>query len=98
MSAHPARCAGCRGSGYMDGPPIIETIGGHPHRYTTVAPCDHDWWHDDTGWDPHHDEPLGENHPRARATFDAGYLLGLDDLWHLSGGQLGVPMRQGAAV
>lgn len=49
MSAHPERCAGCRGSGYTDGPPIIETVSGEPHEYMTVKPCTHRFWDDDPG-------------------------------------------------
>lgn len=77
---HPARCQGCRGSGWADGPPIIETVGGRPRTYTTVKPCDHDWWHDDTGWDPHYDEPLDRDDPRAQAAFARGYAQGIAEL------------------
>jgi hypothetical protein len=34
-------CPYCRGSGWEDGPDEWETIGGQPHRYTTVIPCRH---------------------------------------------------------
>jgi hypothetical protein len=92
MSAHPLRCAGCRGCGYTDGPPIIETIGGRPHVHTTVRPCTHEWWHDDTGYDPHYDDPISWDHPRARSAYERGYRLGQADLYEISGGQLGAPL------
>lgn len=89
--SHPARCVGCRGSSWTDGPPIIETIDGRPHRYTTVTECTHPWWQDDTGWDPHYDEPLHADHPRAARAHTAGYLQAQHELWELSGGTLSTP-------
>jgi hypothetical protein len=78
--SHPARCKGCRGSGWADGPPIVEVIDGQQHVYATVEPCEHDWWHDDTSWDPYYDEPLDRGHPRAQAAFARGYAEGIAEL------------------
>jgi hypothetical protein len=47
MTAHPPHCRRCDGCGYIDGPPIWETIDGRPHAYTTVTECRHPWWDDD---------------------------------------------------
>lgn len=33
------QCPACHGSGWVDGPPEYETIGGEPHEYTTLMPC-----------------------------------------------------------
>jgi hypothetical protein len=44
---HPPHCRRCDGCGYVDGPPIYETIGGKVHEYTTVTECRHPWWDDD---------------------------------------------------
>jgi hypothetical protein len=87
MSAHPSRCTGCRGSGWTDGPPIIRTVAGRPYRYTTVKRCTHDWWHDDTSYDPYHDELLERDHPRAQAAFARGYAQGLADLDAIQNGE-----------
>lgn len=76
---HPSRCH-CRGTGWTDGPPIPETINGRTHLYATVTLCQHDWWHDDTGYDPYHDEPIPRQDPRAQAGFAAGYTRALADL------------------
>lgn len=89
MSGHPDKCRACRGSGYRAGSPITETVQGRPHVYTTVKPCDHDWYHDDHGYDPHLDDPLDRHDPRAVAMYEHGYELGQHDLWVLSGGVLG---------
>jgi hypothetical protein len=43
---HPHTCRICHGSGFMDGPPEYETIGGQPHPYTTVTTCTHHWTND----------------------------------------------------
>jgi hypothetical protein len=80
MSGHPGRCARCRGSGWMDAPPITETVDGRTHAYTTVLACNHEWWHDDTGWDPYYDEPIEREHPRAQAAFARGYAQGVAEL------------------
>ena len=89
MSAHPDRCRGCRGTGRQPGPPIVETVQGRPHRYTTVKRCEHDWYRDDPGYDAHTDEPLAADSTKATTAADTGYELGQHDLWVMSGGQLG---------
>jgi hypothetical protein len=82
MTHHPTRCTACRGTGQMDGTPIIETVNGRPHRYDTVTPCTHEWRNDPTGWDPYYDEPIDGNHPAARAAFATGYAQGRADRAH----------------
>lgn len=32
-------CTRCSGDGWVDGEPIVETVDGEPHPYTTLAPC-----------------------------------------------------------
>lgn len=32
-------CANCDGTGWEPGPPIVETVLGEPHEYTTVQRC-----------------------------------------------------------
>jgi len=46
----------------MDGPPIVETVNGRPHRYGTVTPCTHEWRDDDLGWDPYYDDRSPHQH------------------------------------
>jgi hypothetical protein len=46
-SNHPTSCPVCHGDGWQPGPPIIDTVNGEPHTWTTVAPCTHIWWDDD---------------------------------------------------
>jgi hypothetical protein len=76
----------------MDGPPIVEIVNGHPHRYTTVTPCTHDWWHQpDLGYDPHYDEPIPLEHPAAQAALTRGVIDGQHQLWIRSDGRLGTP-------
>lgn len=89
MSTHPAKCRGCRGSGWQPGLPIVEVVQGRRHEYTTVQRCTHDWHRDDTGYDPHYDDPIAIDDPRAATASEAAYDLGQHDLWVLSGGRLG---------
>jgi hypothetical protein len=42
-ASHPPTCNTCHGTGWMDGPPIPYTVGGHTHEYTTVTPCTAHW-------------------------------------------------------
>jgi hypothetical protein len=91
MSGHPTKCRKCRGAGYKPGPPITETNNGAPHRYSTVAECDHDWWNDEDGYDPYTDELLARDHPRAAAAYTEGLAQGRRDLWELSNGKQGAP-------
>jgi hypothetical protein len=79
MTTHPARCIGCAGSGWQDAPPLYETVNGLPHPYTTVKPCEHDFWNDDNGW-TQADEPIPQDHPRAQAAFQRGYQQGIADI------------------
>jgi hypothetical protein len=79
MTAHPARCAGCDGSGYQPGPSIWETVNGEPHEYPTVQPCTHRWYDDDHGWQPD-DEPLPRSHPRAEQLVARHVAEGIADL------------------
>ena len=44
---HPRTCRVCDGTGWQPGPPIITTVYGKPHIYTTVEPCEHHWIDDD---------------------------------------------------
>jgi hypothetical protein len=73
-----ANCQKCRGSGYVDGPPIHETVNGLPHPYTTVTVCGHDWWHDDP-WHPE-DRAISQDHPKAQAALARGMAQGHADL------------------
>lgn len=85
---HPEHCRGCRGSGYRPGPPIVSTMQGRRHVHTTVTPCEHHFWDDDPDSPLH--APVATTSPIAKAEHAAGYERGQHDLWHLSGGQLGI--------
>jgi hypothetical protein len=47
MSLHPVSCPSCGGDGYVDGPPLYQTVYGKQHTYTTVTPCPRKFWNDE---------------------------------------------------
>jgi hypothetical protein len=84
-SGHPARCQGCRGTGWAAGPQQFQTIGGRRIAYDTLIACRHDWWHDDNGWDPYTDQPHDRDHPRARRAYESGRIQGARELAAMRG-------------
>jgi hypothetical protein len=47
VSLHPQSCPACGGCGYVDGPPLYQTVNGQEHAYTTVKPCTREFWNDE---------------------------------------------------
>ena len=70
---HPIGCRRCHGEGWIVDP--------NDRRWRpALIRCDHDWWHDDTGWDPRQHEALDPNHPRAIAAYERGLAQGRAEL------------------
>lgn len=73
---HPPSCRMCRGSGYADGPTIIENTQGH--TTTSVKPCTHPWWNDDP--DLYDRRWISPTDPAAQAAVARGLAQGLADI------------------
>jgi hypothetical protein len=71
---HPWHCRMCRGTGWIDGPPIHAI----PYAYSTVTPCTHPWWNDDP--DNRDETWLLPSHPRAQQARDNAYAQGIAEL------------------
>lgn len=85
MSGHPPHCAGCDGSGWAPGPPIVEHVSGRRAEYATLVPCEYPWWRDDPTW--HADaDPVPPSHPTAVAAVERGHAQGKADIDRLKAG------------
>jgi hypothetical protein len=71
---HPPHCRMCRGTGWIEGPPIHATR----HAYSTVAPCEHKWWNDDPS--ERDDRWLVQSSERAQAAIARAYAQGVAEL------------------